>query len=82
MQIIIHDAENAEPKFLGEVLTRIAHHQHVETVDVYVNKRDHDGRRNPMGWIEYLVQFTYTTGGKFTLGCLQRGFNEPTEFHS
>lgn len=80
--INIHDVDWAEPAFLGEVLTRIAQHQHVRWADIYVNKRDTEGKRNPMGWIEYLVVVQYEDGGKLTFGALQRGLGEPTEFHS
>lgn len=82
MKIEIHDAQDAEPKFLGEVLSRLCFHQNINTVDLYVNKRNTDGRRNPLGWIEYLAVLKYMDGGKLTIGCLQRGLGEPTEFHT
>jgi hypothetical protein len=82
VNITVHDSQDAEPKFLGEVLTRLACHQHVEKADVFVNKRDTEGYRNPLGWIEYLMVIVYTTGGKLTIGCLQRALGEQTEFHT
>jgi len=82
MNITIYNQNDVEPKFLGEILTRLAYHQHVATAKIVVNKRNTDGRRDPLGWIEYLVQVEYEDGGKLTIGALQRGLNEPTEFHS
>ena len=83
--ITIHDAPHAEPYFLGEVLSRLAQHKNVIGADIFVNEREArqpPHNRNPVGWIEYLMNIRYADGGKLTIGALQRGLGERTEFHS
>lgn len=81
--ITLHNFEDVELPFLNDVLERVAQHQHVATADIYINPRiKNPHRSNPLGWIEYLVVLRYEDGGKLTIGAIQRGFNQPTEFHS
>lgn len=79
----LHDFNDVELNFLAEVLARVDQHQNVLTADIYINPRcTEPNRSNPVGWIEYLVCLVYTDGGKLTIGALQRGLSQPTEFHS
>ena len=38
--------------------------------------------RNKEGWLEWLVRYEFSTGGKLTVGAIQRRPGEPVEFHS
>ena len=76
MKIEVVDADRAEAVFLGAVLARLAHHQHVDKATIYVIPRKESG------WIEYLMFIQYEFGGTITIGCIQRTVDGPMEFHS
>lgn len=75
-QLAIYAFEQAELPVLNDVLMRIAQHQHVAVTEVFVRPRASDG------WLEYLAVLRYEDGSKLTIGCIQRGLNQPTEFHT
>ena len=75
--ITIHDeADEAEVGLLSDVLSKIAGYQHVKIANVYVRGRE------PSGWCEYINVMDFDTGGKLTVGCLQRTRGAFTEFHT
>jgi len=73
---VLDEGQLAEPQFLGEVLARLAQHQHVDHAEIYVQPREANG------WIEYIMCIKYIDSGKLTIGCLQRKNGAQTEFHS
>lgn len=84
MIIEIHNREEAEDEALGKALLRTLHHQHVQSVDISVHPRvpaDAPEYKNP-GWLEYGINFRYTTGGGMFVMMIQRKIGADYEFHS
>lgn len=84
MIIEIHDRELAEDEALLKALTLAQRHQNVERCDIFISPRvplDSPPYKNP-GWLEYLVRFTYSTGGGMVVGLIQRQPGESYECHS
>lgn len=84
MIIEIHDRELAEDEALAKALALAQRHQHLERCDIYVQPRvplDAPDYKHP-GWLEYIVRFTYETGGGLTVGLIQRRPGEAFESHS
>jgi hypothetical protein len=73
---VFDETQIAEPGLLGDVLTRLAQHQHVDHAEIYVAPRE------PNGWAEYILVIKYIDAGKLTIGCLQRSSGAKTEFHT
>ena len=80
--ITIHNYEVHEPEFLAKVLHRASFHQDVYSIDVYCNERAGKLRSDPEGWCEYILRIEYRSGGKLTIGCIERSLGADMEFHS
>lgn len=76
MIIEIHDRGDAEDAALQAALQRIALHQHLERVDVFIEPRKKDG------WLEYGIKFQYAPAGQLFVGMIQREPGANFEFHS
>lgn len=83
--LIIHNTDQSEPAMLAAVMQRMAQHApQARSIDVFCNAR------TPMvvaewkdpGWCEYVCVIKYRSGGQLTIGCIQRGPGQPTEFHT
>ena len=42
----------------------------------------HISPRRPSGWLEYLLAVEWVSGGRITIGCIQRTVGAECEFHS
>ena len=60
---------------------RAQRHQHVQHVIVHTATRG-TGKGDPEGWLEFLLVIFYATGGRMTIGCIQRVPGGSFEFHS
>lgn len=76
LDIVVTGIGLAEPEHLAATLARVARYQHLATVRVVCNAREKSG------WIEYLLQMTFTTGGRLTVAVIQRKPGEQLEYHS
>lgn len=70
------DADNEAVMLLRAALQRAQRHQNVAKATLYCDAR------NSEGWLEYVLVLAYTTGGKMTIGCIQRKPGDEFEFHS
>lgn len=76
LDIVVVGIDLAEPEHLAATLARVARYQDLATVRVLCNTREKSG------WIEYLLQMTFTGGGGLTVAVIQREPGEQLEYHS
>ena len=79
-----HDWELDEGMMFA-VLQRLSWHvQQAATIDVYPQLRipaDAPEWKSP-GWLEWRINIRYHSGGRLTIGALQRSIGAGFEFHS
>lgn len=76
VKVHIFDFRISEPDALGRALSRLRQFEHVDFANIYCTER------KPDGWLEYILQIKYASGGSITIGCIERNVGEQMEFHS